>query len=82
MKLSDQFTKRERHDEAYEGAYVAGDQAIDVERSDWDSVANMHREELAGREFKEQPDGERGIWVQFFGNTHQNGFFHGNGWLW
>ena len=74
MKLSAEYTKREGHDMAFESKYVAPEQAIAVERSSYDTIANTHREELAARD-KPPREASRPDWVTYFGNTHQDGFF-------
>lgn len=79
MKLSTEFTKRETHDAAFEGKYVGAEQAITVEVSSYDTLANTHREGLAER--KPPREVGRPDWVQYFGNTHGGGFFK-PGWFW
>ena len=92
MKLSNEFTKREKHDEAFEQTYISGDQAITVERSSYEMVSNTHCEELANRETPpSSPGSPVGLppWVQWFGNTQEkdertqgSGFFNKKGWFW
>jgi len=85
MKYSTEFAKRERHDEAFESTFVAPEQAITVERSSYEMVANTHREELNDGPRSPVP---RGNWLQHFTNTegsgflHSSGFFNGKGWFW
>lgn len=81
MKLSTEFTKREGHDSAFEGRFVAPEHAIAVERSSYDTLANTHREELAARD-KPPREVSRPNWVQYFGNTHDGGFFKSGSSFW
>ena len=78
-KLSLEHAKRELHDEAFESKFVQQNQAQVLAESQYDAVANQHRDDLAAKggaisERRSKPE-----WVTFFGNTHHDGFF--NGWF-
>ena len=75
MKLSAEFTKREAHDSTFEGKYVGAEQAITVEVSPYDTLANTHRDGLAERSMRPPRETGRPDWQTFFGNTHSGGFF-------
>ena len=79
MKLSGEATKREMHDEAFEGKYVQPVQADIVATSAYDVLANTHRDELAAREGQIIRTVQKAPWMQWFGNANKEstreGFF-------
>ena len=82
MKLSSEAAKRELHDDAFENKFVPPPQAVTVETSTLETVANSHREELAARGGLPVRATGKPDWMSFFGNTSrssQDGFF--NGWF-
>lgn len=81
MKLSTEYTKREGHDTTFESRFVPAEQAIAVEISSYDQIANTHREELAKRAGQPRVETGRPAWNTFFGNTHDGGFFKSGWWF-
>lgn len=81
MKLSEEFTKREVHDEAFENKFVDSDDAAIVQSSSYDTLANQHRDGLDPDEIANRPADGRGNWMQWFGNPNDDGFFGGKSWF-
>lgn len=77
-RLSQEMTKRGVHDEAYEGRFVEQDAAELVAGSAYDSLANIHRENMP--EINLEDGGfATGNWISFFGSTTarlHDGFFN------
>ena len=74
MKLSAEFQRRERHDDAFETGFVAPEQAITVEISAYETIATTHRTELSHRDMTQSRAPSGGNWIQQFQRV-DGGFF-------
>jgi len=77
-RLTQEMVKRGVHDESYEGKFVEQDAAELVVSSAYDTLANIHRENMPEPNLEDGGFGT-GNWIRFFGSTTarlHDGFFN------